>query len=70
MQLTAVPHTTAMGAGYLAGLAVGVWRDTGEIARKCYTSRTFEPKMPPDQREMLYHNWKRAVERSRKWATN
>jgi glycerol kinase len=70
IQLTAVPDTTALGAGYLAGLAVGVWRDTGEIARKCYTSRTFEPKMAVDQREMLYHNWKRAVERARNWVTN
>ena len=70
IQLTAVPDTTALGAGYLAGLAVGVWRDTGEIARKCYTSRTFDPKMPADQREMLYRNWKRAVERARNWATN
>ncbi len=70
IQLTAVPDTTALGAGYLAGLAVGVWQDTGEIARKCYTSRTFEPKMTLGQREMLYHNWKRAVERARNWVTN
>ena len=45
VQLAAVPDTTALGAGYLAGLAVGVWKDIDEIARICRTSRTFEPKM-------------------------
>ena len=70
IHLTAVPDTTALGAGYLAGLAVGVWKDTGEISRKCYISKTFEPKMSAEQREMLYHNWKRAVERSRNWITS
>ena len=70
VQLAAVPDTTALGAGYLAGLAVGVWKDIDEIARICRTSRTFEPKMSPDQRELLYLNWKRAVERSRNWITN
>ena len=70
IHLTAVPDTTALGAGYLAGLAVGVWKDTAEIARKCYTSRTYEPKMTADQRESLYHKWNQAVERSRNWATD
>jgi glycerol kinase len=70
IQLSNVPDTTALGAGFLAGLAVGFWQDTGEIARKCYTAKVFEPKMPSGQREQLYHNWKRAVERSRNWATN
>jgi glycerol kinase len=68
IELTAIPDTTALGAGYLAGLAVGVWQDTDEIARKRFTSRTFSPKMSEDQREELYHRWKRAVERSRNWA--
>jgi glycerol kinase len=70
IELTAIPDTTALGAGYLAGLAVGVWQNTSEIAKRRYTSRTFEPKMSIDQREKLYHDWKRAVERSRNWATN
>ena len=70
IELTAIPDTTALGAGYLAGLAVGVWQNTGEIAQRRYTSRTFEPEMSIDQREKLYHDWKRAVERSRNWATN
>ena len=70
IELTAIPDTTALGAGYLAGLAVGVWENTGEIAKRRYTSRTFEPKMPAEQKEKLYHDWKRAVERSRNWIIN
>ncbi len=70
IELTSIPDTTALGAGFLAGLAVGVWQNTGEIAKRRYTSRTFEPKMSAEQREKLYHDWKRAVERSRNWITN
>ena len=70
IQLSNVPDTTALGAGFLAGLAVGFWQDTHEIVRKHFTSRTFVPKIPATQREQLYQNWKRAVERSRNWATN
>ena len=70
IQLSNVPDTTALGASFLAGLAVGFWQDTAEITRKCYTAKIFEPKMPAEQREQLYHNWKRAVERSRNWATD
>jgi glycerol kinase len=70
IELTSIPDTTALGAGFLAGLAVGVWQNTSEIAKRRYTSRTFEPKMPLEQREKLYHDWKRAVERSRNWITN
>jgi glycerol kinase len=69
IELTAIPDTTALGAGYLAGLAVGVWQDMDEIARKHFTSRIFEPMMSVDRREQLYHDWQRAVERSRNWAT-
>jgi glycerol kinase len=70
IELTSIPDTTALGAGFLAGLAVGVWQNTKEIAKRRYTSRTFEPKMPVEQREKLYLDWKRAVERSRNWITN
>jgi glycerol kinase len=68
IELTAIPDTTALGAGYLAGLAVGIWKDTDEIAAKRFISRTFIPRMPVAQKELLYHNWKRAVERCRNWA--
>jgi glycerol kinase len=70
IELTAIPDTTALGAGYLAGLAAGVWDNTGDIAKRRYTSRTFEPRMPPEQKESLYQDWKRAVERSRNWIIN
>jgi glycerol kinase len=70
IELTSIPDTTALGAGFLAGLAVGLWQSTDEIAKRRYTSRTFEPKMPVAQREKLYQDWKRAVERSRNWITN
>jgi glycerol kinase len=70
IELTTVPDTTALGAGYLAGLTAGIWHNTDEIARKHFIARTFEPKMAIGQREKLYHDWKRAVERSRNWATS
>lgn len=68
IQLTAVPDITAMGAGYLAGLGLGFWKNTDEIAQNSLIKHTFEPKMNPDQRDSLYHQWKRAVERSWNWA--
>jgi glycerol kinase len=68
IQVAEIPETTALGAAYLAGLAVGFWRDTADIARQCRAAQTFEPEMSADQREILYRNWKRAVERARGWA--
>jgi glycerol kinase len=70
IQLAAIPETTALGVAYLAGLATGLWKNTGEIAAKWRSQKTFEPNMSADQRENLYSNWKRAVERSRGWAVN
>jgi glycerol kinase len=68
IQRAQLAGTTALGAAYLAGLAVGLWRDTGEIGRQWQSSATYEPKMPPDERERLYADWKRAVARARDWA--
>jgi len=70
IQRAAVPETTALGAAYLAGLAVGLWRDTAEIAQKWRAVETYEPGMSIDQRETLYAGWKRAVECARGWATD
>lgn len=67
IQRAAVAETTALGVAYLAGLAVGVWRDTGELARQWRVAETYEPKMSADQREALYAGWKRAVERACAW---
>jgi len=67
IQRAAVAETTALGAAYLAGLAVGLWRDTSEISGKWRAAETFEPGMSSDQRETLYADWKRAVECARSW---
>jgi glycerol kinase len=63
-----IAETTALGAAYLAGLATGMWRDTDEIGRQWQSSASYKPKMSADERETLYGNWKRAVERARGWA--
>lgn len=67
VQRPKVAETTALGAAYLAGLAVGFWRDAQEVAEQWAVDRTFEPQMSVDQREALYAAWKRAVERSLGW---
>jgi glycerol kinase len=64
-----VGETTALGAAYLAGLAVGYWRDVAEIASNWALDRRFEPRMSADRRESMLAGWHRAVERSRGWAT-
>jgi glycerol kinase len=61
-------QTTALGAAYLAGLATGVWKDTGAISRQWRAARRFEPRMPRDRAAGLLSGWRRAVERSRNWA--
>ncbi len=59
-----VVETTALGAAYLAGLAVGYWKDKDEIEKNWKCSRTFSPKMNRKKREELYDGWKEAVKRS------
>ncbi len=68
IQVSSIAETTALGAAYLAGLTVGYWKDTAEIAGKWRAGRIFEPVMLKDRRESLYSDWKRAVERARDWA--
>jgi glycerol kinase len=67
VQRPQVTETTALGAAYLAGLAIGFWQSQDEIEQKWAIEKTFEPSMSEDQRESLYAGWKRAVERSRAW---
>ena len=62
-----ITETTAMGAAFLAGLAVGFWKDKAEIAAKWNVDRTFTPDMSSVEREAKYKGWKKAVERSRAW---
>jgi glycerol kinase len=63
----AVTETTALGAAYLAGLAVGYWRSPQEIAGQRQVERRFEPAMPPDRAMALRDHWRRAVERAKGW---
>ena len=58
-------ETTALGAAYLAGLAVGIWKSQGELESFWKSERVFEPRMNEDQRSTLYADWKKAVARSR-----
>jgi len=60
-----VTETTALGAAYLAGLAVGYWRSLDEIAGQWQRERLFEPTMNDDYRESLYDGWRKAVVRAR-----
>ena len=60
-------ETTAIGAAYLAGLATGFWKDTGEIAKIREVDKVFGPQMDIEKREKRYRGWLRAVERSRDW---
>ena len=63
-----VTETTALGAAYLAGLAVGYWAGLEEIGENWGVERRFEPKMAAGEREALYAGWRRAVTRAAGWA--
>jgi glycerol kinase len=63
-----VLETTALGAAYLAGLAVGFWRDDAEVAANWTIDRRFEPAMSRDQAEALKQGWNKAVARAKGWA--
>ena len=62
-----VTETTALGAAYLAGLAVGYWDSIEQIAKQWKAERTFEPSISTDERESKLARWKEAVERARGW---
>jgi glycerol kinase len=62
------PETTAMGAAYLAGLAVGYYNSIDEIASQWASDRTFEPKIGSDERQKLRAGWNKALERAKAWA--
>lgn len=63
-----IRETTALGAAYLAGLAVGVWKDQEEIRRLWNCDVTFRSKMEEEEREKLLHGWHKAVGRSLNWS--
>ena len=60
-------ESTAMGAAYLAGLAVGFWRDQAEIRKIWAVDRTFEPQLDAKSRDARLHGWHRAVQRAFDW---
>jgi glycerol kinase len=69
VEVSAIQDTTALGAAYLAGLGAGVWRDAGELRARWRCARRFEPRMSADQRDSLYRDWLRAVDRAKGWAS-
>ena len=64
-----ITETTALGAAYLAGLAVGFWKSEDEIASQWQTGRRFEPALPQAQARELRGRWSEALERAKRWKT-
>jgi glycerol kinase len=62
-----VAETTALGAAYAAGLAVGFWKEVEELRKNWQVDRTWEPKMDPKEREKEFKLWKKAVTRTFDW---
>lgn len=62
-----VAETTALGAAYAAGLAVGYWTSTDEIRDNWGEDKRWSPQMPEEERERLYRNWKKAVTKTLDW---
>ncbi len=63
-----IKETTALGAAYLAGLAVGIWSNRGELRDLWRCDQTYQPAMPESRRMALLSGWEKAVERSLGWA--
>ena len=66
----AITETTALGAAFLAGLGVGLWRDETELDRQWRAERTFEPAMASDRVAELKAHWRRALERAKRWTAD
>lgn len=62
-----VAETTALGAAYAAGLATGFWGSLDDLRQNWNEDKRWEPRMSEEQREKLYHDWQRAVERTFDW---
>ena len=62
-----VAETTALGAAYFAGLAVGFWKSTDDLRQNWQMDRRWEPTWTADRREATYREWKKAVDRSLDW---
>ncbi len=66
----AIKETTALGAMYAAGLAVGFYRDLADLRANWSVDKTWNPAMSADKREHMYHMWKKAVTRSFDWVVD
>ncbi|KQQ50431.1 glycerol kinase GlpK [Plantibacter sp. Leaf314] len=62
-----VAETTALGAAYAAGLAVGFWSDLDDLAKNWQEDKRWEPNMDSEERDRLYRNWKKAVTKTFDW---
>ena len=62
-----VNETTALGAAYAAGLAVGFWKDTNELRSNWAEDRRFDSLVSEEKREAAYKGWKKAIEKSKGW---
>lgn len=60
-------ETTALGAAYAAGMAVGYWENFDDLVKNWGVDKTWEPDMQEDKRSEYYHGWKKAIERSKGW---
>ncbi len=65
-----ITETTALGAAYLAGLAIGFWKDTNEIENYWQAEKTFEPAMKEEERQKEIHQWKKAINAAKAWAAD
>jgi len=65
-----ITETTALGAAYLAGIAVGYWESMDEIRKQWQIDKTFVPLMPPGKTESLIKGWHRAVRAAQSWASD
>ncbi|CAB4844583.1 MAG: glycerol kinase GlpK [Actinobacteria bacterium] len=63
-----ITETTALGAAYAAGLAVGFWKNTDELKKQWKQSRRWSPTSTPENRAKGYAEWKKAIERTLNWA--
>ncbi len=68
VQKPKVAETTALGAAYLAGLAVGFWKDQSDVTKNWALDKEYKPKMKPDTRTKHISAWQDAVRRSKGWA--
>jgi glycerol kinase len=68
VEVAEIQETTALGAAGLAGLGAGLWPEIGVLSARWRSTRRYEPRMSTDERDSLYQQWLRAVERAKGWA--